>query len=137
MALFPWRTTTDNTASGASCTASAAGSLVQSGGTSVAGCPAHNHVVSYPPGHIHSTGVYSYPNSNHITPSEQLLSLVRMRLRMDEGALFKFAHIHACTVGDKVHVLIINSEPVVLTDDANMFPSDQFITQIRLLGVGE
>lgn len=47
----------------------------------------------------------------------------------------KFARLMVCQVDDKVIVLACNSgqDPVVFTDDANMFPSDNLVSQLRLL----
>lgn len=90
------------------------------------------------------SGVWSYPSTGvHTTvwPQQQaptkpdLISMIRSRLRMDPYATFKVQHLHAAEANDKVYVLVINAEPVILTDEAKMFPSDQLITQLRLLGV--
>ena len=63
--------------------------------------------------------------------SGELVEMVEMRLRKP----LKFDHIHAYKHKEEfVHFLIwVKGELVTLKDDWGLFPSDQLITQIRLL----
>lgn len=58
-------------------------------------------------------------------------AMLHMRLRNG----WTYQHLTTAYVGDKVYVFVIqNDQPVILEDDATMFPSDQLITQLRLIG---
>jgi hypothetical protein len=60
-------------------------------------------------------------------------AMISMRLHMHEGQAFPF-HLHAHLDGDMVYVFVVcNGKPVVIEDPWLMFPSDQLISQLRLL----
>lgn len=44
-------------------------------------------------------------------------------------------HVHLYAQGGPVFIFVVkNNQHVVIVDDSNMFPSDQTVTQLRLLG---
>lgn len=60
--------------------------------------------------------------------------LIAMRLRLREGDRMPFQDLFTSLAGDKVFVFVVqDNQAVTLEDDANLFPSDQLITQLRLL----
>lgn len=81
-------------------------------------------------------GGWGHDEERPAANSERLVAMLRMRLRLGPGDSFGFAHIHACEAGSRVHVFIVQtdkSEPLVLTDDSTLYPSDRLTTQIRLM----
>ncbi len=63
--------------------------------------------------------------------------MIAWRLRIAEGELLPFEFIETHLSGDKVYVFIfLGKEPVVLTDEADLFPSDQLIGSLRLIRKG-
>ena len=59
---------------------------------------------------------------------------IYMRLRIPEGGNHPFQYMSSAYAGDKVFVFVVqDNQAVTLEDDATMFPSDQLITQLRLL----
>lgn len=60
--------------------------------------------------------------------------LLAMRLRLLEGETFPYQDLFTSLAGDKVFVFVVqDNQAVTLEDNATMFPSDQLITQLRLL----
>lgn len=60
--------------------------------------------------------------------------LVAMRLRLRDGEKIPFQFFGTALGGDKVFVFVVqDNEAVTLEDSTVMFPSDQLITQLRLL----
>lgn len=57
-----------------------------------------------------------------------------MRLRISEGHQLPFQHLSTAWTGEKVFVFVVeHDQAVTLEDDANLFPSDVLITQLRLI----
>jgi hypothetical protein len=62
-------------------------------------------------------------------------SALFMRLRIPSNTLRPFQHLSTGFADDKVFVFVVaGGKPVTLEDDAHLFPSDQLITQLRMLG---
>jgi hypothetical protein len=61
--------------------------------------------------------------------------MIATRLGVRQGEMCPFQFINAHRIDDdKVVVFIVHgNEPLVLTDDGKLFPSDGLITQLRLL----
>lgn len=60
--------------------------------------------------------------------------LVAMRLRLLDGERMPFQFFGTALGGDKVFVFVVqDNEAITLEDSTVMFPSDQLITQLRLL----
>jgi hypothetical protein len=68
-------------------------------------------------------------------PMDDPLQMIAMRMRWTSGMLFPLPHISAYVKGNVAIVFVVNKEnkPVCLEDDAELFPSDSLITQLRLL----
>lgn len=63
------------------------------------------------------------------------VDMIHMRLHIPNGSLKPFEFLNAHQSGDEVHVFVIaDGKPVVFTDGIGLFPSDQLITQLRLIG---
>lgn len=61
-------------------------------------------------------------------------TMIAMRLRLQHTDWFPYQYLSTALTGDKVFVFVVqDGQPVVLEDDATMFPSDALITQLRLL----
>lgn len=57
--------------------------------------------------------------------------MLHYRLR---ETMAKFPTVHTAVVGDKVFVMITTTtDAAMLEDDIHMFPSDQLVSQLRLL----
>lgn len=62
------------------------------------------------------------------------LRMLNMRMRVPEGSMLPFDHITVAKADDKVFIFLVkNGKPALLEDDEALFPSDQLITQLRLL----
>lgn len=62
-----------------------------------------------------------------------LNDMIRSRMRWS-NANGSFSYLHAHSEKERVFIFgVINGEPVMLEDDAGLFPSDQLVTQLRLL----
>lgn len=62
------------------------------------------------------------------------LAMIAMRLHLPEGSAVPFPYFSTAMDAGKVFVFIlIDGQPVTLSDDAAIFPSDGLIGQIRLL----
>ncbi len=62
------------------------------------------------------------------------MKLLAMRLRIPEGNTLPYQDLFTSLAGDKVFVFVVqDGQAVTLEDTAAMFPSDQLITQLRLL----
>lgn len=62
-----------------------------------------------------------------------LENMIAMRLHLKEGVVFPF-HLHAHRSNDTVFVFLVhNGKPLILEDAWSMFPSDQLISNLRLL----
>jgi hypothetical protein len=62
------------------------------------------------------------------------MKLIAMRLRIPEGNKLPYQDLFTSLAGDKVFVFVVqDGQAVTLEDTATMFPSDQLITQLRLL----
>ena len=73
-------------------------------------------------------------DSDPIFSREGRLAMLQSRLRTKCVIDMGFDHLDTAYAGDKIFVwLIVKGEPVTLTDEADMFPSDTLITQMRLL----
>jgi hypothetical protein len=60
--------------------------------------------------------------------------MIGMRLRLSNGVRWPYQHLSSALAGEKVFVFVVqDNQPVTLVDEAPMFPSDQLITQLRLL----
>lgn len=60
--------------------------------------------------------------------------LLYMRLRIPEGSKHPYEYLSSHLSGDKVYVFVVqDGQAVTLEDSATFFPSDQLITQLRLL----
>lgn len=71
---------------------------------------------------------------NYFDPASRLVSMIGMRLRIQEGARIPCDFITAHEAGDKVFVFVVhNGQPLVIEDDKDLFPSDKLVTQLRLL----
>lgn len=83
-------------------------------------------------GHVRST---RSPSPLSALSSESYRhKLIAMRLRIPEGQSIGYQDLFTSLAGDKVYVFVVqDNQAVTLEDDANMFPSDQLITQLRLL----
>lgn len=64
-----------------------------------------------------------------------LLSMIASRMRWSEGAKVPFDWIdpHEANDGKIVVFMIVEGRALMMYDDAALFPSDTFITQLRLL----
>lgn len=105
------------------------------------------------PGHIHSPGSYvssgiygGHPTmQQHATmnsaqySSAALKRMIAMRLRTGEAEAllpgYPFFECHEAKKTGKVFVCLISEDgqPITIEDDADLFPSDTLITQLRLL----
>ena len=62
------------------------------------------------------------------------MKLIAMRLRIPEGNKIPYQDLFTSFSDDKVFVFVVqDGQAVTLEDTATMFPSDQLITQLRLL----
>lgn len=96
-----------------------AGGYVGGGG----GAGVHSHVY---------TGV-SGPSVPQISSAPDRLMMIATRLRVSLHN-FPFQKIATFENGEKVVVFVIaGGQPVVLEDDASLFPSDTLVSQLRLL----
>lgn len=60
--------------------------------------------------------------------------LLAMRMRVPEGSKLPFEHLSMHVTDTAAFVfLVTKGKPVTIEDDASLFPSDQLITQLRLL----
>lgn len=78
-----------------------------------------------------------YKNANPTNPLDDesyRIRLIRMRLRIPEGSLLPYQFLATHFAGEEVIVFVVqDGQPVTLRDEAPLFPSDQLITQLRLL----
>lgn len=60
--------------------------------------------------------------------------MICMRLHVAEGDISPFDFLE-CYVGKEevIVFLVVNGQPVTLSDEKNMFPTDQLITKLNLL----
>lgn len=63
------------------------------------------------------------------------IGMLAVRMGVQEGEKFPFEHIDVRKVTDqKLIVLVVNKgDYVVIEDDADLFPSDKLVTQLRML----
>ena len=84
-----------------------------------------------------STAAYATPSLQLTTPLESERSRINalcFRLRINEGDMIPFDHLHTCFAGEKVFVLVVqHGSAVLLEDPAGLFPSDTLVTQLGLL----
>jgi hypothetical protein len=68
-------------------------------------------------------------------PKPSLISMIASRMRWGEGEASGFDHIqpHQLTEEQIAVFVIQNKRALIIYDDANLFPSDTLITQLRLL----
>lgn len=60
--------------------------------------------------------------------------MICMRLHLAEGDIMPFEFMEAHKGRNEYFVfLVVNGQPITLTDDLNLFPSDQLITKLNLL----
>jgi hypothetical protein len=78
---------------------------------------------------------YAKPRESTTVADEQFrMKAIAMRLRLTQGERFPFDHFSTAHSGDKVFAfLVVKGSPVVLEDESVMFPSDTFMTQLRML----
>ena len=78
---------------------------------------------------------YSKPRESSTVADESFrMKAIAMRLRLTQGERMPFDHFTTAHSGDKVFAfLVVKGAPIVLEDDSVMFPSDTFMTQIRML----
>lgn len=87
---------------------------------------------------VHTTpSVFSRPPFDPPTDfndDNERLKMICMRMRFAARTLIPFQHLSTAKCGDKVFIFVVqNDQPVVLEDETSMFPSDQLITQLRLI----
>jgi len=79
-------------------------------------------------------GIGINPQASAEQDSWRLLRMVHMRMRWADGEMAPFA---MCAVQDRdrVHLFCVKAgqEPIVITEDFGLFPSDTLITQLRLI----
>jgi glutamate synthase domain-containing protein 1 len=75
------------------------------------------------------------PDIGNVDPAQELLRMLGMRLRVKAAETFGFEYITAHQIDETKVVLFIvhNKQPVVLEDDGALFPSDQLVSQLRLM----
>lgn len=78
---------------------------------------------------------YNKPRESTTVADESFrMKAIGMRLRLAQGERFPFDHFSTAHSGDKVFAfLVVKGSPVVLEDESVMFPSDTFMTQLRML----
>jgi hypothetical protein len=78
---------------------------------------------------------HNKPRESATVADEQFrMKAIGMRLRLTQGERFPFDHFSTAHSGDKVFAfLVVKGSPVVLEDESVMFPSDTFMTQLRML----
>lgn len=85
----------------------------------------------------HTLGTYQTGASqlgNLIEMEPYRMKVLAMRLRLRDGERFPYQFLTTAYANDKVFVFVVqDGQAVTLTDEAPMFPSDQLITQLRLL----
>jgi hypothetical protein len=80
----------------------------------------------------HSHGYSATPYTNDSPPA--LLRMIGMRLRRAEGASLGFEQLYPVRSGEKVCTMVIQDGVAqIIEDEWVLFPSDRFITQLRLL----
>jgi hypothetical protein len=88
------------------------------------------------------SGMYSYPPSppGPLEPKDPVESeslrykMLCMRLRITEGQKMPFQQLNTALAGDKVFVFVVNRDEAVILEDArDLFPSDDLVTQLRLI----
>jgi hypothetical protein len=61
-------------------------------------------------------------------------AILRMRLRIEEGATHPLEYITTHATDDVVYVFVVQKgQAIVLEDAPGMFPSDELVTRLRLL----
>lgn len=74
------------------------------------------------------------PPTNDIAYPDNRKSMIAMRLRLTDGVKWPFDFLETHLHEERVLVfLVVGGKPVMLEDDANLFPSDTLITQLRLI----
>jgi hypothetical protein len=78
---------------------------------------------------------HNKPRESATVADEQFrMKAIAMRLRLTQGERFPFEHFSTAHSGEKVFAfLVVKGSPVVLEDESVMFPSDTFMTQLRML----
>lgn len=72
--------------------------------------------------------------ADDISTDSWRMRALAMRLRISEGHQLPFQHLSTAWTGEKVFVFVVeHDQAVTLEDDANLFPSDVLITQLRLI----
>jgi len=67
-------------------------------------------------------------------PYLDLKSMILMRLHLFETKEYPFEFLEAHRSGETVHVfVVVNGEPLTLSDEHTLFPSDSLITKLNLL----
>ena len=81
-----------------------------------------------------ANGTTQYDGSSSMMSEHHRHKLIAMRLRIREGQKMPYQDLFTSLAGDKVFVFVVqDNQAVTLEDEATMFPSDQLITQLRLL----
>lgn len=79
-----------------------------------------------------STGIYKMGRT--IDTDAGRKRMIGDRLQWEEANVIPFDHLNTHLADDKVYVfLVLKGKAMLIEDDAGMFPSDTFITQLRLI----
>lgn len=73
-------------------------------------------------------------SDNTVSNENFRMRALGMRLRLKEGEMFPFEHLNTAHSGEKVFCfLVVKNSPVVLEDEAVLFPSDTLVSQLLML----
>lgn len=96
--------------------------------------PAYNMPHNMTPPWVHKNPVNPSPLGSILDSEAYRHKLLAMRLRVPEGQRMPFHDLFTSLAGDKVFVFVVqDGQAVTLEDEAPLYPSDQLITQLRLL----
>lgn len=78
--------------------------------------------------------VYSSRSAEDFQSHSALLKAIRMRMRAPDGVALGVDDMHCFKSGDVVFVFVVAAgEATIIKDEWPLFPSDQLITQLRLI----
>ncbi len=120
--------------------------LWNSVGAAAAQAHSNNHISasalnSFALNHTHHHGLLASPPPGLYPSQPNPFHLLLQRLAFAKGNSgdthgFQFLHAYVDRAGSKVIVFAVkNGEPITILDDFSLFPSDQLVTQLRLLDV--
>jgi hypothetical protein len=123
MSLFKYRTTQGAGPSGGGAVPGSAGYAGHAGDISG---PDWDYMQA-----VHRSIVAANNQQRSPTPRDKIM----MRLDLPEGRrTFDYIHAQKSKSGDRYFVMILHDDkPVVIEDEASLFPSDALITQLRLI----